>query len=442
MNRREFNTKLFALSAGAIGLPFPAWPHGIRWSTEPRVDGERLMRQIQQLSAFGANERGGVDRVAFSDADVQGRAFVRSLMEGARLRVDVDSAGNLIGRRTGREPGLPPIALGSHIDSVPDGGNYDGPVGSLAAIEAVRILEEQEIVTRHPLEVFVFSNEEGGKTGSRVLSGEFEARELALNTASGRTIEEGLEFIGGAPDQLARARRTSGSIAAFLELHIEQGAVLETAGTDIGVVQGIVGIKRWEVTVEGFANHAGTTPMDQRRDALLSAARFVQVVRETARSVPGSHVATVGRIRAEPGAPNVIAGRAIASLEIRDLDADMIDRLFEEIRQRSEQVGREDGTEFSFQHTYFSRPALSDPAIQATITEIATRQGLTTRTMPSGAGHDAQSMAQLGPMGMIFIPSVGGISHSPLELTHPADIVNGANVLLGALLELDSRLSR
>jgi beta-ureidopropionase / N-carbamoyl-L-amino-acid hydrolase len=434
MHRRRFGRTLLGLAAASLTDPLAALASR---RAEPRVNGERLLRQLEALSEHGRNEEGGVSRVAYSEADREGRAYVLSLMREAGLEVEVDAAANLVGRRPGREAGLRPLAFGSHIDSVPMGGNYDGPVGSLAAIELARTLRERGIATRHPLEVLIFSNEEGGLIGSRSVAGTLPARELELGTASGRTVGEGITFLGGDPARLGEVAREPGSLAAFVELHIEQGGVLEAAGLDIGVVEGIVGIGWWDVAWEGFANHAGTTPMGQRQDALLSAARFVQAVNEAARAAPGRQVATVGRIAAEPGAPNVIAGRVRASLEIRDLEAATIERLHEEIARRSEEIARADGTRVSFQETISLAPAPADPRVQGAVAGAAESLGLSAMGMPSGAGHDAQSMARLGPMGMIFIPSVGGISHAPSEFSRPEDVVAGADVLLRTVLRLD-----
>ena len=437
MDRRTFGISLLGVAGAAAVDPRRAGAM-VRSLAPPRVDGERLMRQLFALAEFGKNPEGGVSRVAYGEADRQGREYVLGLMREAGLETHVDAAGNLVGRRAGRGASLKPLVLGSHIDSVPEGGNYDGPVGSLAAIEVARTLRERRIATRHPLEVLIFSNEEGGKTGSRALAGEVEARELDLKTASGRTIGEGIRFIGGDPDRLEQVRRAPGSVAAFVELHIEQGGSLEAAGIPVGVVEGIVGIKRWNVAVEGFANHAGTTAMDQRKDALVAAARYVDLVHRLAREMPGRQVATVGRLQVEPGAPNVIPGRATTSLEIRDLELATIDRLFDQVRQGCVSIGRDTGTAFAFEEIYLSRPAVSDPRVQAQIAAVASGMGLSTLRLPSGAGHDAQSMAALGPMGMIFVPSAGGISHSPREHTEPLDVVRGADVLLGTVLRLDA----
>lgn len=433
MDRRHFLTHLLA-AAGVAGLD-PAYLSGLR--AQPGVDGDRLNRTLAELGRFGATPEGGTSRVAFSPEEIAAREYVAGLMRRAGLTVDVDAAANLIGRRAGSEP-LPPLMFGSHIDSVPEGGNYDGQVGSMAAVEVARTLADAGLTTRHPLELVIFSNEEGGKTGSRAMSGEVRPQELDIVTASGHTIAAGLRALGGDPARLDRVRRRPGDVAAFLELHIEQGGILERGGIDIGVVEGIVGIKRWLVTVDGFANHAGTTPMEQRQDALLAAARFIDASHRIVTEAPGRQVGTVGRIQAEPGAPNVIPGRARLTLELRDLDMAVIDRLFHEIEAAAAEIGRTTGTEFEFENFYVSRAAPTDPRIRAMVAESARTLDLTTLPMPSGAGHDAQSIAQFAPVGMIFIPSVGGISHSPREHTAPEDIVNGANVLLRTLLRLDS----
>ncbi len=437
---RLLSRRVFAETAVAAIGAFLVWPSLLRSDVAPqlRIRADRILRHLRGLSEFGRTAAGGAGRVAFSDADKAAREYVLGLMSVAGLETTVDVAANLVGRRAGSLD-LPPLMFGSHIDSVPEGGNYDGPVGSVSAIEVAQTLAEEGIQTRHPLEVVIFSNEEGGKTGSRAISGEVAERELALVTASGKTIGEGLTFVGGDPDRLAAARREPGDIAAYLELHVEQGGILESRQAEIGVVEGIVGIKRWSVTVTGFANHAGTTPMDQRRDALVAAAEFIRAVSRTARDVPGRHVATVGRIQAEPGAPNVISGEVTLSLEIRDLEMERIDQLFTMMEEAGARIGAETGTTFAFDRFYVSRAAPTDERIRSIIERVTRELSLSTLRMPSGAGHDAQSIARLAPVGMIFVPSVRGISHSPQEFSWPRDIVNGANVLLHTLLNVDSR---
>ncbi|MEE9194672.1 MAG: Zn-dependent hydrolase, partial [Alphaproteobacteria bacterium] len=266
----------------------------------------RMEARIEALSKFGANPEGGVDRVAYSRADIEGRAYIKDLMEQLGLEVRVDSGGNIIGRRHGTVPGLRPILFGSHIDSVPGGGNYDGDVGVISALEVIDILNAAGHVTRHPLEVVVFSNEEGGLVGSLVMTGALKPNALDVVSHSGLTIRDGIDVLGGDSKRLAAAVVKPGELKAFIELHIEQGAILDEAEIEIGVVEGIVGIRWWDVTIDGFANHAGTTPMNRRRDAMVAAARLTLAVNQVVLEMPGRQVATVGRIRAEPGAPNVI----------------------------------------------------------------------------------------------------------------------------------------
>lgn len=437
MNRRQFAATLAAslavprLDRGSLGSAFSTGH-----SAAPRVNGDRLNRHLAELSKFGANPQGGVTRLAYSDADRQAREYVLGLMRDAKLTPTIDAAGNIIASRPGRDPSRKPILFGSHIDSVPEGGNYDGDVGSLGAIEVAQTLGEQGNVTRHPLQVVVWQNEEGGLYGSRAVSGQLTAEELKNVSRSGKTIADGITFLGGNIEQLATARRAKGSIAGYFELHIEQGGTLERDHVDIGIVEGIVGIKQWEVTVTGFANHAGTTPMDQRHDALLAASRFVEAVNRIVTGVPGRQVGTVGRMQAFPGAPNVIPGQVVCTLELRDLDDAKIDSLYASISAEAT-IGAQNGTSFAFHMLHENVSAPSDPRMRALIAEAARELNLTSRVMPSGAGHDAQAMATIGPMGMIFIPSIGGISHAPKEYSRPGDIVNGANVLLSALLRLD-----
>src|SRR6266478_6434778 len=381
-------------------LLVPVFCMGADWKNF-RAGAKRMEERIKELSEYGANREGGVSRVAFSDADVEGRKYIRSLMEKAGLKVRVDAAGNIIGYREGRNPKLPVILFGSHIDSVPHGGNYDGDVGVL---------------------------------------GELSQEALQLKSHSGKPIGEGIRFIGGDPDNLQSAKRNPSEILAYLELHIEQGGILEAEKINIGVVEGIVGINLWNVSVLGFANHAGTTPMDQRKDALLAAARLIDSVNHIARSIPGRQVATVGTIQAEPGAPNVIPGKVVMSLEIRDLEKSKIDLVFEKVKKSAEKIAADTGTTISFAALDVTAvPAPTDQRLRKIIQEAATGLGLTTKLMPSGAGHDAQDLARIVPIGMIFVPSVGGISHSPKEFTTTSDVANGASVLMQAILELDEK---
>jgi N-carbamoyl-L-amino-acid hydrolase len=435
MNRRQFNFGLLG-TAGAITLRPFAFPP-VASQPPLRVNGARISAHLNALAEFGKNPQGGVSRLAYSEADRRGREYVFGLMQRAKLDVSIDAAANIIGRRAGSDQSLKPLLFGSHIDSVPEGGNYDGDVGSLGAIEVAQTLAENNLTTRHPLEVVIFQNEEGGLIGSRAMNGELTEKELDLVSRSGKTIREGINFIGGDTTKLSGVKRNQGSIAAYLELHIEQGGILEAEKIDIGVVEGIVGINWWDVTIEGFANHAGTTAMNNRQDALLAAARFIEAVNRVVTSIPGRQVGTVGRIQALPGAPNVIPGKVVLSLELRDLDAAKIQMMYQKIRSEADQIAQASRTKFDFKEINVNTPAPTDPRIRSLIDQSAKELGLSTKQMPSGAGHDAQDMARLAPVGMIFVPSIGGISHSPKEFSRPQDITNGAQVLLGAVMKVD-----
>jgi len=443
MNRRHFSKTLIS-ALGAATLPAGVLrAHGFgpgEFQDPPRIDGDRINGWLADFSRFGRRADGGVDRVAFSDADLEGRAWVQALMEEMGLDVRVDVAGNILGR-WGGEGALSPLWLGSHIDSVPAGGNYDGPLGSLGALEVVKTLQEAGVKTRHPLEVVIFVNEEGGKTGSRVMAGKLAARELELETASGFTIGEGIRRLGGDPTRLDEGLMARGQVAGFLELHVEQGAVLEEEGSCIGVVEGIVGIRRWTATIHGSANHAGTTPMNRRKDAMLGAARLVEAVNRVVTSISGSQVGTVGRIQASPGAPNVIPGEVVLSIEVRALEMSRIEEVFDGIRREAQIIGGDNGTPITLDEFYLSEGAPSDEKMRRWVEEGAAELGVTYRRMPSGAGHDAQSVAHFAPMGMIFIPSVGGLSHHPNEYSRPEDIEAGVNVLLRSLLKADAGLA-
>jgi N-carbamoyl-L-amino-acid hydrolase len=430
MNRREFNLGLLA------AVPAIAWQTS-RSPSAQRVNDRRLNTHLTELAQFGKTPLGGTSRVAYSETDVKAREYAMKLMREANLNVSVDVAGNIIGRRAGSESALKPLMIGSHIDSVPEGGSYDGQVGSMGAIEVAQTLAENKVQLRHTLEVVIFQNEEGGTIGSAAIARGLTEKDLDIVTNSKKTIREGIRFIGGDPDRLTSALRKKGDIAAYLELHIEQGGVLYTDKIDIGVVEGIVGVYWWEVTIEGFANHAGTTPMNQRRDALLAAAKYIEAVNRIVTSIPGRQVGTVGKIQAFPGAYNVVPGKVIASLGLRDLDSAKVQMIFERIQAEVRQIETTTGTKFDFKRVNSSKPAPTDPRIRSAIDASAKELGLTTKLMPSGAGHDAQEIADLCPVGMIFVPSRDGISHSPREFSKPEDIANGANVLLHSLMKLD-----
>ncbi|WP_425636249.1 M20 family metallo-hydrolase [Algoriphagus yeomjeoni] len=405
------------------------------------VNQNRLSGLIKELSTYGKNEAGGSDRVAYSPHDIAARKFLIQKLEKLGLEVSVDFSGNIIAKKAGSNPRLKPIIFGSHIDEVPNGGDYDGPVGSMGAIEVMETLLENNITTLHPLELILFTNEEGGVVGSRAIAGQLSPEALLTKSSSGLTQSEGIRAVGGNPDRIMEVKREKGDIAAFLELHIEQGGNLEKNQKQIGVVEGIVAIEWWQFTFKGMANHAGTTPMNMRKDPMLPAAKFILAVNETVKSYEGAQVGTVGKIEAFPGAGNVIPGEVTLNLELRDLSSEKIWKIYAELESKARAFAEESGTELQIVHQEVaSKPALANPAIQKAIENSASSLGLSTMYLPSGAGHDAQEMARLGPIGMIFIPSKNGVSHSPQEYSSPEAIANGANVLLQTILRIDKEL--
>ena len=404
----------------------------------PRVNEQRILERINSLAKFGRDSTGAGYRVAYSKGDLDGRSYIIDLMKGAGLSVRIDFGGNIIGTRKGKDNSLKPICFGSHTDMVPNGGNYDGCLGVISALEVIETLNEQHIITNHPLEIIVFQNEEGGEIGSHIYLGHFNNSALNEMSKSGLTIRQGIKALGGNTDSLDYAIQKPESKQAYLELHIEQGGFLERDKINIGVVEGIVGIEEWEVIVEGLANHAGTTPMNNRKDGLLAASKLIIACNEIVRSIPGNQVENVGKISVEPGAANVIPGKVSFNLEIRDLSKEKIFKLFNAIEKKGDTISNQDGVKIYFKNLHMSStPALMNKNMQDIIKTTATSLGLTYKVMQSGAGHDAQEMAGLAPTAMIFIPSIGGISHSPKEYSKPSDLANGANVLLNSILKID-----
>jgi N-carbamoyl-L-amino-acid hydrolase len=432
MQRRDFIRESAALAA----LPLiPAFKAG--WQPTPRrVNGARLNGWLTRFDSVGRTPT-GINRVAYSEADLAGRAFTLDLFREAGLTPRVDTAGNIYGRVEGTDRSLKPILIGSHVDSVTDGGNFDGPVGSFGALEVARTIRDQGVRIRHPLDVVVWSNEEGGTIGSKCAIGHITPAELDIIARSGITRREGIGRVGGNIARLNEAVIPKDSLHCYIELHIEQGGILEQKGLQIGVVEGIVGLRWFEVTITGFSNHAGTTPMDQRQDAMLAAARFTVAVNEAVRGVPGRTVATVGRVIVSPNTTNVIPAQVMLTVDLRDLDPSKIAHFTERFEQLGREIGAATKTTFAFKRSVDSAPALSDPRVMSWIDGAASSLGLTRQRMPSGAGHDAQEISRIAPMAMIFVPSVGGISHSPREFSKAEDIVNGANVLLNAVVAAD-----
>ncbi|WP_373495234.1 Zn-dependent hydrolase, partial [Aquiflexum sp.] len=392
-----------------------------------RVNEKRIEQRIQEFAKFGINEKGQPYRVAYSQGDIEGRAYFMDLMKKADLEVQIDYAGNIIGKRAGKDPSKKPIAFGSHLDMVPNGGNYDGALGSFTALEIIEVLNEHNIITNHPLEVLIFQNEEGGLVGSRAITGNLKKEALSQKSASGLSIEEGIRAIGGDPERLDEVIRKKGDLTAFLEIHIEQSKVLEAQGIDVAIVEGIVGIEDWDITVIGMANHAGSTPMNDRQDALIAASKLVLAVNEVVNSYEGAQVGSVGKISVPSGAPNIIPGKVEMSLQMRDLSSEKIMKMFADIEKRAVQIAKETNTEIEFKNLNLgTTPTIASKEIQDKMIQAAVSLGISYIKMQSGAGHDVQEMALLGPIGLVFIPSKDGISHNPKEYSSPSQMAKGA----------------
>ncbi|QYC41591.1 N-carbamoyl-L-amino acid hydrolase [Nonomuraea coxensis DSM 45129] len=406
----------------------------------PGVDAGRLLTHLTRLAAIGATPEGGVTRLAFSPEDVAGRAYVAGLMREAGLAVRVDAAGNLIGARPGTAPGTGTLVLGSHLDTVVNGGALDGAYGVLAAVEVARTLAGHDLA--HDLAVVAFCDEEGGHGTMGMLGAHGFAGALPPGIAKtqderGVPIRDLLAAVGGDAARLAGAAWPPGEIAAYLELHIEQGDVLERRGVPIGVVDSIAGRVNVAVTVEGAAGHAGTTPMDHRADALAAAARVVLAVRAIAAEERVVLRATTGTCAVEPGMWNVIPGRVRLGVEFRDVTAGRLDGALARLSAVAAEIAAACGVSIAVEPGARTTPVDCDPRLRDLVAEAAGARGLDWHRLPSGAGHDAQIVARVAPIGMIFVPSRGGISHAPGEHTAPHHLVWGADVLLGAVLRFD-----
>ena len=407
------------------------------------INETRINQTMQELGELGDSPEGML-RVAYSPEDIAGRDYTIKMTQEAGLETHIDTAGNTIGRRPGSDDSLPAIAMGSHTDTVPKGGKYDGALGVMAAIEVIRTLEEQGHNTRHPLEVINFTNEEGTRfhrwlVGSRSMSGLLEQEDLDAVDDDGLSLGPCLADIGGDISRIEEAVRKPGELAAYFELHIEQGPYLDRSGTPIGVVTGITGRAVFEVEIEGKANHAGTTPMSTRRDALVSASKLVLAIQKMAAEQEICRVSTVGSIKAVPNAVNVIPGSASIGLEFRDTDMEALASAEQELQRITDQAVIDDAVDIDVIRHRFTTSVPITPDMQAMVAEAAENCGFEWESLPSGAGHDAQAVANIAPVAMIFVPSVDGISHSKEEYSTPQDCANGAQVLLELLLLADDR---
>jgi len=401
----------------------------------PRLDGKQLLKDLYSLAHFGASSGGAINRLAYGEADQEARRWVEDQMRELGLTVRTDQAGNTICTYPGRVPHLTPVAIGSHTDTVRDGGRYDGALGVTAAMACVRSLQAAGVHLRHRVEVINFAAEEatlGGSIGSRAMAGSLSPQILDAAGWDGAPVSSHLRTAGLDPGAVPQARRPARSLACFLELHVEQGGILEAAGLPLGIVEAIAGLRRYTATFKGSANHAGSTPMAQRQDALVMAAPFITAVRDIA--VAHGIVGTVGTLHLEPGTRSVIPGWVELGIETRSPSECTLDIAEEQLNQSAEDCGGE-VLVLSKKPAAASEPRLLD-ALEASCEEL----GVPHMRMPSAAGHDAQCMAHIAPMAMLFVPSRGGISHSPDEYTDPQSCVTGAEVLLNGLVRIDSLL--
>lgn len=407
------------------------------------VNGARLRADLEELGRIGAVPGAGVSRTSFSAADAQARAWYRARCVAAGLSVEVDGIGNMfvsVPDGTRERDDVPAVWSGSHIDTVPNGGRFDGALGALAALECVRRLYEERVSLPRPVRAVVYSDEEGNYAhllGSSALVRGFSRAELeALTGRDGDRFVDTFVAAGWDLDRATRTRVDGARIHATVELHIEQGPQLERLGHQIGVVTAIVGLGGGFVTFRGRADHAGTTPMTLRKDALAAASALIVQFPEIARSVSERAVITSGIITVEPGGANVVPQTARLSLDFRDLEPARVEQLGRAITAAAQNVAQRHGLEVDVDLEPAVAPCRLDSGIQQIIAEAAAARGLVASSLPSGAGHDSQNLAAVAPTGMIFVPSIGGRSHCPDEDTAWDDVENGANVLLDTIVAL------
>ena len=406
-----------------------------------RIDRKRLEQSIDELGKIGETPRGGLTRVALTDDDRRGRDLMVRWMREAGLRVTVDQMGNIFGERPGAER-LPPVMIGSHIDSVPTGGKYDGQLGVLCGLETIRALDQHRIRTRHPVTLAIFTNEEGARFQPAMIASGVMAGKIALEDAYNARDKDGLRLV----DELERIGYLGSEpcvprpFRAYLELHIEQGPILEEEGLAVGIVDGIVAISWSRLTIHGVQDHAGPTPMRIRHDALVAAADVVSGVRRIALELGGDVVTTVGNLTVHPNIVNAIPGKVTLSIDMRDPRGETLGAA----RQRLDAVVKDactrEGVRYELEHYWQVPYTPFAPDVVAAIERAAVTSGARHRHVLSGAGHDAQYMAAIGPAGMIFVPSRDGRSHCEEEFTPMDDIERGATTLFLAAVDLAGRV--
>jgi beta-ureidopropionase / N-carbamoyl-L-amino-acid hydrolase len=409
----------------------------VRADTNRRIDGERLWASLMEMARIGATPKGGVNRLTLTDLDRESRHLFRSWVEAAGCSVSVDRMGTMFARREGTDPSLPPVMVGSHLDTQPTGGKFDGALGVMAALEVVRTIADLGIRTRHPIEIVNWTNEEGSRfapacVASGVFAGVFKLEDaLATTDTQGLTIGGELDRIGFAGPLPVGGR----PVHAFFELHIEQGPILEEEGTDIGIVTIANGQKWYEVTLTGVESHAGPTPMSRRKDALLGAARIIERVNAIGHAHDPQACATCGMIQSYPNSRNVIPGSVFLTIDLRHPDGDKLISMAKAIEAAIPEIAAATGLAYDYKLVADFPPQPFEPSCVDAVRKAAARLGLSAREISSGAGHDAVYMARVAPTAMVFVPCIDGISHNEAEDMKPEWATAGANVLLEAVLE-------
>ncbi len=402
-----------------------------------RVNGERLRASLETMAAFGATPGGGVHRLSLSDDDKRARDLFVGWLREIDLEVVVDEMGNIFGRRPGLDESLPPVLTGSHIDSQPNGGRFDGILGVMGALEVLRTLHDEGVQTLRPVVIVDWTNEEGSRFSPAMVSSGVWAGKLERDWAYSRTDKDGRRF----GDELQRigyrgaVPAKSRPFHAYYEYHIEQGPQLERLGKTIGVPKGIVCLHWYDVHIEGKANQVGPTPMEGRNDALVAAARMILAVREQPGELGGNMVATVGEIHNHPNSRNIIPGRVDFTIDIRSWDDDLALEAWAQLSRSFAEISEEHGCSLQLEEIWRVQHTPFDERLVARVEEVASRLGYGTHPMVSGAGHDASYMTMLGSTAMIFVPSKGGRSHVEVEETSWDDCAAGADVLLQCVIE-------
>ncbi|HSQ12583.1 MAG TPA: M20 family metallo-hydrolase, partial [Candidatus Deferrimicrobium sp.] len=415
-------------------------------SSIPAVNQRRLMRDLNAIGRIGIGDRGGVTRLVFSIKELRSRQVLIHLMRQAGLKIHIDAIGNIFGRYDGGNPRAPAVLAGSHLDTVIHGGKYDGPVGVIGALEAIRTINENKIQVRSPLEVVCFVGEESSRfgfstLGSSLAAGEVHSKDLANAVdPQGTKLENVLGSLGITRRNLKSLKRDPKSLKAYLELHIEQGPILEAKGKRIGLVTSIAAPSRFKVIFKGRADHSGTTPMEMRKDALVAAAIFIGYVEKICRRysamAKGRVVGTVGAMKIEPGVINAVPGKTELSVDIRSTSAQSKDRVARLVKAQARAIARRRRIGVDVLTLREEDPVPLDQRLLRITRELCDDKTIDYEIMPSGAGHDAMQMAKTTPAGMIFVPSKRGISHNPLEWTAPADIALGAQLLMETMLRV------